>query len=134
MRLIILGRPVTKKNHSRIIVNRRSGRPMLIPSKQAKSWESDAIEQIRRQPPVCRGFWEAASVPLSLSALVYRDRNVGDLGNYLAAICDALERAGVVVNDRLIQSFDGSRLLIDRKNPRVELELTPMSGDPEVAG
>lgn len=124
MRLTILGRPYTKKNHQRII--RVKGRPVIMQATTAQGWEASAVAQLRSQRPISRGFWQAASVPVSLRALVYRDRKVGDLGNYLAAVCDALERAGVVENDRLIQSFDGSRLLIDRKNPRIELEITPM--------
>jgi hypothetical protein len=32
----------------------------------------------------------------------------------------------VLADDRQIASWDGSRLLIDRENPRVELEVTPM--------
>ena len=123
MRLVITGPPRTKKNHQRII--RVKGRPVIMQAKTAEGWEASAVAQLRTQRPISRGFWEPATVPVSLRALVYRDRKVGDLGNYLAAVCDALERAGVVENDRLIQSFDGSRLLIDRKNPRVELEITP---------
>ncbi len=123
MRLVIWGKPYTKKNHQRII--RVKGRPVIMQSKNAVGWEASAVAQIRTQRPLCRGFWEPATVPVSLRALVYRDRKVGDLGNYLAAICDALERAGVVENDRLIQSFDGSRLLIDRARPRVEIEIEP---------
>lgn len=124
MRLTILGPPRTKKNHQRII--RVKGRPVIVQAKTSEGWEASAVAQLLSQRPINRGFWEPATVPVSLRALIYRDRNVGDLGNYLASVCDALERAGVVVNDRLIQSFDGSRLCIDRKNPRIELEITPM--------
>jgi Holliday junction resolvase RusA-like endonuclease len=138
VRFTINGPPRTKKNHQRII--RVKGRPVIMQAKTADEWGKAAIAQLLKQnrPGLMRtiGVDRTKGVvtvgtgpiitPISLRALVYRDRNVGDLGNYLAAICDALERAGVVVNDRLIQSFDGSRLLIDRKNPRVEIELTPM--------
>ncbi len=123
MRFTIDGPPRTKKNHQRII--RVKGRPVIMQAKTADEWGKSAILQLMGQLRLT-GFPAGSGDAVSLRALVYRDRNVGDLGNYLAAICDALERAGVVVNDRLIQSFDGSRLLIDRKNPRVELELTPM--------
>jgi hypothetical protein len=113
---------------------------MVLQSRQYLAWEGPAVLQLRSQnrPGLLRtvGVDRARGVvtvgtgplitPVSLQARVYRDRNAGDLGNYLAAICDVLERAGVVENDRLIQSFDGSRLLIDRKNPRVEIELTPL--------
>ena len=122
MRLTILGPPRTKKNHQRII--RVKGRPVIMQAKTAEGWEKSATLQLMGQRSKL-GFPAGPGMPVSLRALVYRDRRVGDLGNYLAAVCDALERAGVVENDRLIQSFDGSRLLVDRKNPRVELEITP---------
>lgn len=35
---------------------------------------------------------------------------------------------GIIVNDSAIVSWDGSRLLIDRDNPRVELTITQMEG------
>ncbi len=135
MRLTILGPPRTKKNHQRII--RVKGRPVIMQAKTSEGWEKSAVAQLQiqwnhRSPMVIRGDHEESKKrpvprdgPLSLRALVYRDRKVGDLGNYLAAVCDALERAGVVENDRLIQSFDGSRLLVDKARPRVEIEITP---------
>ena len=65
-------------------------------------------------------------MPVNMTALIYREKNVGDALNYLEAIADALERAGVVKNDRLIVSFDGSRLLKDADRPRVEVVLTTL--------
>ena len=39
------------------------------------------------------------------------------------ALADALEEAGIVENDRLIVSWDGSRLLKDAATPRIEVML-----------
>jgi len=44
----------------------------------------------------------------------------------LAAISDALEAGGVLADDVLVESVDGSRILYDRARPRVEIELDPM--------
>lgn len=119
MTFTIIGPPRTKKNSMRVV--RAGNRARLLQSRAAMEWADSAIPQLRSQ---CRpGMWR---VPVNLHATVYRDRDVGDLGNYLAAICDALEKAGVVQNDRLIGGFDGSRLAIDRERPRVEIELTPL--------
>ncbi len=124
MKLTIIGSPRTKKNSQRIV--QVKGRPVIIQSKNAVGWEASAVAQMKSATRRdTQGMWLPAEGPVSLRALVYRDRKVGDLGNYLAAVCDALERAGVVENDRLIQSFDGSRLLVDKKNPRVEIEIEP---------
>ena len=130
MTLVVIGPPRTKKNSLRVMRG-KGGRPFVAQSREACAWEEIAILQLQAQ----RARFDARSpvplpwvVPANLRALVYRDRAVGDLGNYLAAVCDALERAGIVANDRLVAGFDGSRLLVDRKNPRVEIELTEMAG------
>jgi len=137
VRFVVEGAPRTKKNSQRIA--RVKGRPILLQSRQHDAWAEAAILQLRSQYPravrivevdrargvVTQGYGPIRS-PLNLRALIYRDRSVGDLGNYLAAVCDALERAGVVENDRLIGGFDGSRLLVDRERPRVEIELSPL--------
>jgi Holliday junction resolvase RusA-like endonuclease len=115
-RFIIEGPPSTKKNSARIL-RRADGSPFIMPSKRAKSWAKAAVPQLRQQDtapdPIDR--------PVNVAALVYRERAVGDLVNYLQAIADALEAAGVVRNDRLIVSWDGSRLLKDKARPRVEV-------------
>lgn len=124
MNFTIIGTPFTKKNSQRIIRNKRTGRPLVIQSKQSRVWENTAILQLqsawRGRPPL--------TGPVSMAARVYRARAVGDIGNFLAAICDAIERAGVVVNDKQIVNFDGSRLDVDRVNPRVEVVLTEQDG------
>lgn len=120
MTLVISGAPRTKKNSQQII--RAGGRPRVIQSAQHRAWETRAVLELRAQ-------WhprEPLRGPTQLAATVYRERATGDLLNYLAAISDALERAQVVVDDRLILSLDGSRLAKDALRPRVELTLTPM--------
>lgn len=116
----ILGAPRTKKNSQRI-AKTSVGRPFILQSRASDAWSKAAIIQLRSQ--LARA---PIAVPVNLRALVYRDRAVGDLGNYLAGICDVLEAATVVVNDKWILGFDGSRLLIDRVRPRVEIELTSL--------
>lgn len=128
MKFVILGRPVTKKNSVRI-ARTKAGQPFVMPSKQASRWQRDAAIELLRQYRngyKCQAGVAAFTQPVNLCALVYRDRNVGDLDNYIAAICDALEKAGIVANDKLIQGHDGSRLLIDRVRPRVEITLGPL--------
>jgi Holliday junction resolvase RusA-like endonuclease len=113
--------PRTKKNHARI-VRRKDGTPFVIQAKTSVAWEKAAVLQLqsqRRSPPI--------TTPVNLRALVYREKRIGDLGGFLAAICDALERASIVENDRLILGFDGSRLLHDKVRPRVELYLNPLT-------
>ncbi len=116
IKLVVFGAPRTKKNHSRLV---RAGRRLrLLPSAAHERWARSAIAQQRsqwREPPLV--------APVAVRATFYRERNVGDLVNYLQALADALEAAGVVANDRLIASWDGSRLGKDTGRPRIELEL-----------
>lgn len=117
----ILGKPTTKKNHARIVRNRATGLPFILQSKQAVAWERSAVLQLKsawRRPPL--------TMPVTMSAVVYRERATGDLLNYLAAISDALEKAGVVEDDRLVASLDGCRLEKDAKRPRVEVTISEM--------
>ena len=137
MTFTILGPPATKKTSQRIVRNKRTGRMWVRPSERTDNWTASAVAQLKRQyghgqryvgVDRRRGivtFGTGAIItPVNVRALVYRAANRGDLVNYLQAIADALEAAGVVENDRLIVSWDGSRLLLDRKRPRVELELS----------
>lgn len=125
MILTILGAPVTKSNHQRILRG-RGGRPYVAQSAPYVSWEASALAQLRAQlgPPS-----PATDVPVSLRATFYRERRTGDLGNFLKSLCDVVERAGIVENDRLIVSFDGSRLAHDKARPRVEFEVSVFSDD-----
>ena len=120
-RLVILGRPITSKNSSVIIMLGKAGakRPVPIPSKQARDYFKLAIPQLQAQ-----WTWEPIAIPVNLCARVYRERAWGDLGNYLAAICDILQKAAVVENDKWILGFDGSRLDKDAENPRVEIVIS----------
>jgi Holliday junction resolvase RusA-like endonuclease len=119
----ILGPPRTKKNSMQMVGTGTRDRPRLLQSKAAMEWADSAVLQLRSQR---RGAlpWQE---PTNLMALVYQDAaRQADLGNYLAAICDALQKAGVVFNDKYIRGFDGSRIYIDRRNPRVEIHLSPL--------
>lgn len=129
MRLVILGAPRTKKNSLRRL--KRGKRVFTVPSLAHEQWEAVAVAQLRKQHAYVRTIYgpdyaAMITTPVNLRAVVYRERaGRADLLNYLAAISDALERAGVLEDDRLVASLDGSRLMLDRARPRVEIELTP---------
>lgn len=119
-RMVILSPPRTKKNSLRRI--KRGNRVFTVGSEAAVKWEQAAVWQLRTQ-------WRQAPMSswVQVSAAVYRETAIGDLVGYLQAIGDALEKGGVIVNDRLIASWDGSRLLKDANNPRVEIEIEVMA-------
>lgn len=123
MRFTIEGPPRTKKTSNRLVTRKRDGRQFVIPSAANASWTKAAVMQLRTQcqvPP-------RLDIPVNLTAVVYREKNLGDLIGYLQAIADALESAEVVTNDRLIVSFDGSRMLKDPSRPRVEITIEPVT-------
>ena len=124
MKLIILGAPRTKKNSLRIAKNKRTGKSFPMQSAAHNDWSKSAVSQLRDQFQAAGKFFSRQfDIPVAVRATIYRERATGDLLNYLAAISDALEHAGVVENDRLCVSWDGSRMAKDAVNPRVEIEI-----------
>lgn len=116
-RFVIPGRPITKKNHSRIFKG-KNGRPFIVPSEQYKRYEADAGWFLKPLGIAAR---------VNVKALYYMPtRHRVDLCNLIAATCDILVKYGVVTDDNstVIASHDGSRVLYDKDNPRTEIEVT----------
>jgi Holliday junction resolvase RusA-like endonuclease len=119
--LVILGPPRSKKTHNRIF-RRASGAPFVMPSATSVRWANEAIPQLKRQ----WGRRPALTGPIHLRAVIHRATRVGDLTNYLEAVGDALQAAGVIANDRQILALD-ALLGYDKLHPRVELRISPMA-------
>ena len=110
--------PVTKKNHSQII--RVQGRPMLIPSKQYKTYEKACAEYMpKMEHPLGSEY--------NVRCIYYMPthRRV-DLTNLLAATMDMLVKHGVLEDDNanIVVSVDGSLVKYDKNNPRTEITIT----------
>lgn len=120
LKFTIYGNPKTKKNSSQIIINHRTGRPMLIPSKAYKQYEKDCGLQLK-------GRGMKIDYPVNLKAVYYRkDKRKCDLSNLHEALQDILVKYGVLADDNytIVESHDGSRVEIDKENPRTEVEIT----------
>lgn len=111
--------PVTKKNHQQIIVNKKTGRPMVIPSKQYKQYEKE-----------CGGFVQGKGLkinePVNVKCVYYMPtRRRVDLTNLMEATHDILVKYEVLADDNsgIIYSVDGSRVLYDKQNPRTEVSI-----------
>lgn len=128
MRLVIKGPPRTKKTSNRVL---KFGRfTKVVPSEAWIAFRDAAVPQLMRQLEQEDAY--TISTPVTINAQIYRDARRGDLVGYLTSIADVLEEAAVVSNDVLIEGWDGSRMLLDRENPRVEIEIRDLSdGDPE---
>jgi Holliday junction resolvase RusA-like endonuclease len=54
------------------------------------------------------------------------NKRLCDLTNHLEAIDDVMVKAGLLSDDnyKILASHDGSRVLVDKDNPRTEVEIT----------
>jgi hypothetical protein len=126
--LIIPGAPRTKKTHNRLV--RAGGRQIVLPAEAWERWATCAAIAARALAAQRYGpGWWRARFPLTgraynCEAVFYRDADRGDAVGYYQGLADVLERLGVVPNDRVLVSWDGSRVDIDRADPRVEVTLT----------
>ena len=116
----IHGAPRTKKNSQQILINQKTRRPFVMPSKAYKEYEALCLSQLRKkETPI--------SSPVNVECVYYMPtlRRV-DLCNLLEATCDILTRAGVLADDNsdIVVSHDGSRVLYDKNYPRTEITIT----------
>ena len=111
--------PRTKKNSMRIVWNRKANRPMVLQSEEYKEYEKNAgwFLKIPDKP---------IETPVNVKCVFYRENNIRcDLTNCLAAIDDILVKFGVLHDDNfhIIVSHDGSRVYVDKNNPRTEITI-----------
>lgn len=115
--------PISKKNHSRIIWNKATKKPMIIPSKQYKDYEKACAEYIPNVP------FNTYDCPVNVKCLYYMPthRRV-DLVNLLQSTCDILVKYGILLDDNsnIVASLDGSKVLYSKENPRTEIEITEL--------
>lgn len=120
---VIPSAPRTKKTSNRIV---RVGRfQKVLPSKAFVEWNAIAqiyLNRVRSASPM----WlrDSRGRRVNCAALFYRKTNVGDATGYYQALADALQEARIVENDKLIVTWNGSQLLKDAANPRIEVTLT----------
>ena len=119
----ITGRPITKKNSQRILRNRKTGRNFIGPSKQFMVYKTDFLLQARKFRPK-----ELINEPICIQAIYYMPtKHKVDITNLMNATHDLLQDAKIIADDSsdIVKSVDGSRVELDRKNPRVEITIKP---------
>lgn len=120
MKITLYGIPRTKKNGQRFITL-KDGRRFLIQNKNYLQWEKDCLVQILK--PMKKKF----DIPINIKAVIYKpDLRKSDLVGYLQAISDLFTKAEVIADDNytIVAGYDGSRIEIDKNNPRCEIEIT----------
>ena len=115
IRLHIAGQPPRKSNSRRIVTNRRTGKPMVIKSREARDWTDAAARQI---PASAKKRVGSAERPLAITFWVRYASRRPDLSVEL--ILDLLEKAGVISNDRHVYEFHAYKEF-DRDDPGVEI-------------
>ena len=123
MQIIILGNPITKKNHGNIVMLK--GRPIMLPSKPYQEYEKKAKQFMPRlDKPI--------DYPVILKCNYYMEtRRKCDLVNLLQATSDILVKYGVLLDDNytIISNYDGSSVEYDKENPRVEINIISKEGE-----
>ena len=116
LHLTIPGTIRIKKNNKRIFGFGKIKK--VLPSKDYVAWEKYAREVIRKYLPI-----QLISAPLWIKATMYYKGNRPDLSGAFESIGDCLE-GYVYLNDKQIESWDGSRLIHDKENPRTEITIS----------
>lgn len=128
MKFTIYGNPITKKNSQRIIkVKLKNGRffHKIMPSKQFEKYEKECKHQMPKvENPI--------QFPVNLKCVYYMEsRRKVDLLNLLNATADILVDYGILEDDNrnIVYKTDGSMVLYDKNNPRVEVEITEIESE-----
>lgn len=103
-----------------------TGRVRVFPSPQFRKWQELVARYVATKPELHLFL----SRPVNVRSLVFRDREIGDFDGYMNAIGDVLQHVGILLNDKYVAHRDGSRLLKDADDPRVEIVVTVL-GPPE---
>lgn len=123
LRFTLFGQAASKANSRKIVNNPKTGRAMVIKSKEARKFMDDARRQI---PPACRVRLQG---PVAVVLHIHYKTERPDLDESI--VLDAMQdvckeghllQAGVYVNDRQVRW----KLVvhhIDARNPRVEVEV-----------
>lgn len=121
VKITLFGQPITKKNSQQIIMAGK--RPCIIQSKAYRLYEKDCKQQIALLAPS-----KPFGGPIWVKCLYYlATTRTPDLCNLMAATHDILEHTGVIVDDVLIKSVDGSCIVGKDLDPRVEIEIKELT-------
>lgn len=152
IRIVVLGPPRTKKTSNNIInipyFDKKTGKKRMMnkimPSEAYQKWFEKAMGMV----PDIKAFARREGIELPFKGAVwvkatfYLENAIqGDLTGYMQALGDWLQErqvdfkknppklkrdgAGVITDDKMIASWDGSRVQIDRQDPRIEIEIRP---------
>ena len=127
IRFIIKAEPRTKKNSQKLITVK--GRPMIIPSKQFTEYQNIAGWFVPKNQKI--------DYPVNIRCHFYmKTKRKCDLTNLLEAVDDILVHYGVIADDNysIVAGHDGSRVFVDKDNPRTEVFIEELSDGKKTDG
>lgn len=113
--------PRSKKNNQQICINSRTKRPFVKQNDKYVQFEKDCGFFLKHKPPAPIDY------PINVKCIFYRSTRIRcDLVNLQEAILDVLTRYGIIEDDNfnIVATMDGSTVLIDKENPRIEITIT----------
>lgn len=141
--IIISGRPVPKKNNPRVfsicpkgcpgqqanLIIKRTGRKPYRPSvrflqsEAFTTYEQSTLKQLLNWANI--QFTQ--NVNMQAQYWLPDKAHWPDLFGLLQGTADILEKAGILKNDRIVKTVNGSEIMgIDKASPRVEITITPL--------
>jgi superfamily I DNA and/or RNA helicase len=117
--------PYTKKNGQQIVYAGKY--PKIVQSKLYKAYEKDCGWYLNKIKPIPSGL-------INIEAHYYRKTlHKVDLSNLNAALHDILVYYNIIEDDHyeIVGGSDGSRVFIDKINPRTEVTITYMNENKE---
>ena len=113
--------PRSKKNSQQICINSRTKRPFVKQNEKYVQFEKDCGFFLKHKPPAPIDY------PVNVKCIFYRSTRIRcDLVNLQEAILDVLTRYEIIADDNfnIVATMDGSTVLIDKDNPRIEITIT----------
>lgn len=134
----IPGNPVSSKNSRPIFINKATGSRFIGKSKLLKEYIENGLFFLNRQkitdtnsPCIVQNNPDWQGKPrypidfdIQITFTFYcMDKRKRDLVNLCQAPLDLLQKAGIISDDSIVKSLDGSRIYLDKVNPRTEIEI-----------
>lgn len=136
---IITGNPVSSKNSRPIFVNKATGNRFIGKSEALKEYMDKGLFELKMQIlKWCnmsvinyidernekKSIFLPITNPVEIKFTFYvKDNRKRDLVNLCQAPLDLLQKAQIISDDSIVKSLDGSRIYIDKENPRTEIEI-----------
>lgn len=119
LHFVLSGQTYAKKNSQKVIYNKWLKRNIVVHSANYNKWEADCRKQMNFKKCYKLGI----DYPIILKMHFYvKDKRNRDLSNYLEGPQDLFVDMGLLKDDNynIVCGHDGTRMFIDKENPRIE--------------